>query len=96
MPTYEQLPRFRRDLKQLSREERRLFRTAVRQFVAGLPRGPYPARLRLKGVQTAPGVYELTWAPDGRATFEYGDEVLPGQVHIIWRRVGTHAILDEP
>src|SRR4051812_15750132 len=34
----------------------------------------------------------MTWAYDGRATFEYGDEVHGGQPHIIWRRVGTHAI----
>jgi hypothetical protein len=86
MPTYEQLPRFRRDLKQLSREERRLFRAAVRHFVAGLPSGPFRAGLRIKRVQIAPGVVELTWAPDGRATFEYGDAARPGHANIIWRR----------
>jgi hypothetical protein len=24
------------------------------------------------------GVWEITFAPDGRATFAYGDEVIPG------------------
>lgn len=35
---------------------------------------------------------EMTWAPDGRATWQYGDEVRPGVTHILWRRVGGHDI----
>jgi len=50
----------------------------------------------MKHVSGHPGVYELTWAPDGRATFSLGDEVHPGHPHVIWRCVGTHDILDEP
>ena len=38
----------------------------------------------------------MTWAPDGRATFRYGDEILRGKPHVIWLRVGTHAVLDDP
>lgn len=38
------------------------------------------------------GVNEMTWAPDSRATWQYGKEIRPGEPHIIWRRVGTHAI----
>lgn len=34
-------------------------------------------------MQGHPGLWEMSWAPDGRATFEYGDEVHPGQPHII-------------
>lgn len=52
--------------------------------------------LRVKRVQGARGVFELTWAPDGRATFEYGREVQPGEPHIVWRRIGTHAVLRQP
>jgi len=33
---------------------------------------------------------------DGRATFEYGDEQLPGEPHVYWRRVGSHSILSDP
>ena len=33
---------------------------------------------------------------DRRATFQYGDEVHTGQPHVIWRRVGTHAIFRRP
>ncbi|MFJ9797706.1 hypothetical protein [Streptomyces sp. NPDC101145] len=50
-------------------------------------------RLRIKGVRCAPGVYELTWAPDGRATWQYGPEIVQ---HVIWRRIGTHDILTGP
>jgi hypothetical protein len=46
--------------------------------------------------QGHPRVWEMTWAYDGRATFQYGEEVHPGQPHIIWRRVGTHAIFGRP
>jgi hypothetical protein len=41
-------------------------------------------------------VWEMTWAPDGRATFAYGPEVLAGQLHIVWRRIGTHDIFRRP
>jgi hypothetical protein len=38
----------------------------------------------------------MTWAPDGRATFHYGDPIREGEPHLVWRRVGTHAILANP
>jgi len=49
-----------------------------------------------KRVQGEAGVWEITWAPDGRATFAYGPEVLAGQPHIVWRRIGTHDIFRRP
>ncbi|MBA4179944.1 MAG: hypothetical protein C0506_05080 [Anaerolinea sp.] len=55
-----------------------------------------PAALRVKRVQGHPGVWEMSWAADGRATFEYGEEVIPGQAHIIWRRIGSHDIFRNP
>ncbi len=48
--------------------------------------------LRVKGVEGAAGICEMTWAADGRATFEYGEPVREGEAHIVWRRIGTHAI----
>ncbi len=54
------------------------------------------AGLRVRGVEGHPGVFEMTWAPDGRATFEYGPEKKPGEKHIIWRRIGGHEIFDNP
>ncbi|MGH3695333.1 MAG: hypothetical protein ACRDRX_15325 [Pseudonocardiaceae bacterium] len=50
----------------------------------------------MKSVQGWPGVWEMTWVPDGRATFEYGPEKHPGEPHVIWRRVGTHGIFRQP
>ena len=38
----------------------------------------------------------MTWAPNGRATFEYGNEMRSGEPHIIWRRIGTHGIFRKP
>jgi hypothetical protein len=97
VPTYEWLARFKADFERLSPDQQVLFLLAVRQFVDDLKGGgTFRKGLRVKGVQGASGVFELTWAPDGRATFEYGVEVLSGEVHIVWRRVGTHAIFDRP
>lgn len=96
MPTYDRLARFDRDLAALTPEQRRQFLAAVEKFVADLQAGAdFRAGLRVKGVRGGgPGIYELTWADDGRATFSYGDSIREGEPHIVWRRVGTHAVLD--
>jgi len=52
--------------------------------------------IRVKGVKGASGVFEMSWASDGRATFQYGSELIKGQTHIIWRRIGTHDIFKRP
>lgn len=100
MPTYETLPRFAADLDRLTPEQRRRFRRAVAAFVEDLRTGSFRAGLRVKRVQRAPSVYELTWSmgtgPAGRATWEYGPERRPGTPHVIWRRIGTHDILTGP
>lgn len=57
---------------------------------------PYPGGLRIKGVRGADGVWEMTWDGDGRATFEFGPQVLPGKPHVVWRRVGGHEIFGDP
>jgi hypothetical protein len=80
----------------LTKSQREAFRAAVEHLVADLPNRRFRPGLRVKGVQNYPGVFEMTWADDGRATFEYGNEIRPGHAHIIWRRIGTHAIFDEP
>lgn len=98
MPTRRVLPSFRRDWQGLTPKQQRQFLAALRQFIADL-KGDEPRfhpRLRVKRMQGHPGIWEMSWAPDGRATFEYGDEVHPGQAHIIWRRVGTHSIFRRP
>ena len=56
----------------------------------------FPPALRAKRVQGSEGIWEVTFAPDGRATFSYGNPVKAGQPHVIWRRVGTHQVLSDP
>jgi hypothetical protein len=97
MPTREVLASFWRDWARLMPEQRQQFRAATGNFVDDLKAGAgFRASLRVKGVRGAAGIYELTWAPDGRATFEYGRSVRTGEQHIRWRRIGTHAILRKP
>jgi hypothetical protein len=96
--TYEMSPRFQKDYESLSRSDRSRARRAAKELADDLNnhRAPRPG-LRVKRVQTAPpGVLEMTWAPNGRATFEFGREVRVGHRHIVWRRIGTHAVFDAP
>ncbi len=39
------------------------------------------------------GLYEFRWAPDGRATFSWGDERETGLLHVVWHDCGGHEIL---
>ena len=95
MPTFDSYARFDRDFKKLSKEDRARFRRVVAEhFVPDVEKGVFRAGLRVKKVQSSQGVYEMTWAPDGRATWEYGPEQRAGTPHAIWRRVGTHEIFD--
>ncbi len=77
-------------------DQRAVFLAAIAAFVEDLSSGTFRPGLRIKGVAGAPGVFELTFAPDGRATYEYGPETRPGHARIIWRRVGTHAVFSRP
>ncbi len=97
MPTFAWLARFATDFDALSPAEQTAFLAAVAEFVDDLRRGAgFRKGLRVKGVQGATGIYEMTWAGDGRATFEYGQAIVAGQPHIVWRRVGTHRIFGRP
>jgi hypothetical protein len=96
VPTYEWQDRFTRDLRALDDNQRSQFRRAVDQFVQDLKTGMFRKGLRVKRVQGAPGVWEMTWADNGRATFQYGTAKREGEPHIIWRRVGTHDVFGAP
>lgn len=90
MPTFERLARFDREFRRLPRELQRAFLAMLPLFVTALKEKPpaFPPGLRVHRVQGATGIWEITFAPDGRATFEYGDQVLAGEPHVIWRRTG--------
>jgi len=97
MPTYAWLGRFRADFERLPPDQQVAFLAPVQQFVEDLRRGcAFRQGLRVKGIQGAAGIFEMTWADDGRATFEYVDEVTEGEPHVVWRRVGTHSIFKTP
>lgn len=94
---------FRADRKRLSRSDRDLVDQVLPPFVAACDRSaadpstPWPAALRVKPVEGAPGVLEMTWSfagPDGRATFEWIQ--IDGALAVRWRRIGNHSILQRP
>jgi mRNA-degrading endonuclease YafQ of YafQ-DinJ toxin-antitoxin module len=97
VPTYETLSHFLRDWKNLTAEQKRAFLVAVAQLVADLKTGNGIRRgLRVKKMQGFDSVWEMSWAPDGRATFHYGESIKDGEHHIVWRRIGTHSIFNRP
>ena len=100
---------FLADYKRLSATNRGAFLQAARefneacdQFALTNDQSSWPARLRVKSVASAPGVFEMTWSfsgPDGRATWEW--TTVPdaqGTRHpaVRWRRLGDHKISRNP
>lgn len=93
VPTFDVLARFLDDYKRLTSEQREAFLRARDALVDDLRTGRgFRPGLRIRRVQSTTDVWELTWAPDGRATWQYGAEQVPGEPHVVWRRIGTHAI----
>lgn len=100
---FEFTDRFRSDRERLSDSDRRLVVKALQAFVPACdrdaldPSTPWPSSLRVKDVEGAPGVREMTWSfsgPDGRATFEWIQ--IEGSLAVRWRRIGNHEILKNP
>jgi hypothetical protein len=97
VPTFERLPRFDADWNKLTKEQQDDFKVAVAKFVDDLQRGHgFRAGLRVKLVRGTGGIWEMTWAKDGRATWQYGQELKAGEAHVIWRRIGSHEIFGGP
>ena len=97
MPTYAWPARYAKDFDSLSRQQQAAFLAAVAHFVEDLRAGRgFRKGLRVKAVRGAGGIFEMTWSEDGRATFQYADEIVAGEPHVIWRRIGTYAIFTEP
>jgi hypothetical protein len=106
---FERTDVFKSDYQRLSKSNRELFRQAARQFndacdqfvVANDP-SSWPAKLRVKSVVNAPGVFEMTWSfsgPDGRATWEWTTVTdARGATHLAvrWRRLADHKIFRDP
>ncbi len=101
---YETTPAFDADFRRLKPEHRTAFREVLEtKFVpacdalASDPAAVWPKSLRLKSVQGAPGVLEMTWSfasPDARATFEL--VTVDEELHCRWRRVGDDDVFKAP
>lgn len=95
---------FDKDVRHLKREHLAEFLEVLKtKFIsdcdayAAHPATPWPQSLRVKSVQGAPGVLEMTWSfasPDGRATFEF--VTVNGQLRLRWRRVGDRDVFKRP
>ena len=79
----------------LTAAQRKRFAAAFERFDADLAKQHFRASLRVKRVEGTGAIFEMTWAPDGRATFQYGESQGDG-AHVIWRRIGTHKVFRKP
>jgi len=96
MPTRDVDETFWRGYDQLTPEQQRRFLRVLRRFIEDVHIGSFRASLRVRSLVNHPGVWEMTWeGNDGRATFSYGPETIPGKRHIVWRRIGGHEIFQE-
>lgn len=100
---YVVLDSFKADYKRLSQSEQAAFKKTLPDFAAACdryaldPSVAWPATLRVKDVESAPGIWEMTWSfsgPDGRATFEWIQ--VAGELAVRWRRIGGHVIFKNP
>lgn len=101
---FETTPAFDGDVRRLKPDHRAAFLSVVRtksvpacDAYTADPATPWPRALRVKSVQGAPGVLEMTWSfasPDGRATFEF--VTVNGELRCRWRRVGDHDVFKAP
>ena len=90
MATFETLPHFEASWRKLTREQQAAFRAVVLEaFEPDLmtPDRPFQRILRVRQVAGHPGLFEMTWSHDGRATFSYGSEHVAGQPHVVWQDI---------
>ena len=97
VPTFEWQALFDREWRSLTAGQQRAFGDAVAAFVEDLREGTGLRKgLRVKKMQGREDVWEMTCAPDGRATFYFGNPVAEGEAHIVRRRIGTHKTFTRP
>jgi hypothetical protein len=96
VPAFCSLPQFQSDFDSLGLSDQEAFLDAFTQFVEDLEGPEFRKSLRVKGVLGKSGVFEMSWAADGSATFHYGASAHLGEPNIVWRRVGKHAIFNGP
>jgi hypothetical protein len=92
MATFETLPHFEASWRKLTREQQATFHAVVLEaFEPDLmtPDRPFRRILRVKPVAGYPGLFEMTWDHNGRATFSYDPECEAGQPHVVWQDIVT-------
>src|SRR5438552_1590209 len=101
MPTFEARERFKHEYARLRPDRQELFRHTLREFISVLRQlererstdiPQFPQHLGVTPMVNQRSIMEFAWAGDGRCTWEYGTPQIPGKYHVIWRRIGTHAI----
>ena len=91
MPTFAGYARCMREYLKLSSQDAVAFRRERDRFIAALrAKQPPPAGLGIEEMEGHSGVYEFHYSAGGRATFHYGNPIIPGEVHVVWRRIGGH------
>jgi hypothetical protein len=95
VPIHERTRRFERDWQGLSETHPKRFGEAFLRFDHDLAKRRFRLGLRVKRVMGTNDVFEMTWAPDGRATFQYA-KPQDDEPEVIWRRIGTHDVFRRP
>lgn len=106
MPTFAADAQFWSEYSNLSTGDQELFLRARDEFVnclkvweaqgcQGIPQ--FPRKLGVTSLVRDKRRYmEFAWAGDGRCTWEFGTPQRPGKCHVIWRRIGSHRIYENP
>jgi hypothetical protein len=97
-PTFDRLAQFKRDYEKLTQSQRDRFRAAVKMFVAPFSTGPLPdvGGALIRELRDHPGFYELRLDADTRAIYTFGVAIRRGQPHVVWCRIGSDEVLDQP
>ena len=97
MPTHDKEDTFWADWKQLTPEQRRYFQIKVTELTRKIKQGIItPTELGLKKYRGQAGIWEFRFGGNSRALLRLGNEVELGELHIIWLRIGTHTIYNNP
>lgn len=98
MPTHEELARFLRQFNKLSASVQEAFSAAVTALADDLsdkgfdPTNVRPS-LRLHKL-TDRDAWSVSFAGQYRAVFRLGQQQRPGNAHVVWEFIGTHAEYD--
>jgi hypothetical protein len=97
MPTFDIEEGFRQEYLRLQIQKRAAFLNARDDFFAWRvakehqPNLAPPAHLRLHFIDSK-NAWSITFVGDLRALWRYGQEIRPGEPHIVWLSIGSHDV----